>query len=105
MDQHHDNLDGTHQVPDCEAALAEVYTYLDEELTPVSQAAILRHLELCGPCFKAFDFEAELRVVIAIKAQSGEVPEILRVRISEKIALLRTEGGSGEVGGQPPTEA
>lgn len=83
--------------PDCEAALAEVYSYLDRELTVVEHERVLAHLESCSPCYEAFDFEAELRMVIAAKAQSDEFPEGLRLRIQRRISEIRivgTDGGS-----------
>ena len=90
--------------PDCERALAEVYTFLDQELGESQRAEIMAHLEACSPCFEAFDFEAELRMVITTKTHSGEFPETLRIRIEEKLTYLRIEGsggvGSGD-GGEP----
>lgn len=91
--------------PDCEAALAEVYTYLDHQLTVVEHQRVLAHLESCGSCYEAFDFEAELRMVVASKAQSDDFPEGLRVRIMRRIEEIRVRsvpidpadrpGGSG----------
>lgn len=71
--------------PDCEAALAEVYSYLDRELTVVQHERVLAHLESCSPCYEAFDFEAEFRMVVAAKSQSDEFPEGLRIRILQRI--------------------
>lgn len=84
--------------PDCEAALAEVYSYLDHELTDVEHAQVLAHLETCSPCFEAFDFEAELRMVVASKALSDEFPEGLRLRIRQRIVEFRieTDGDAGD---------
>ena len=45
-------------------------------------AAIQKHLDDCPPCFEAFDFEAELRIVIASKCKD-QVPETLVMRIAE----------------------
>ena len=84
--------------PDCEAALAEVYTYLDRELTVVEHERVLAHLQSCGPCYEAFDFEAELRMVVASKAQSDEFPEGLRVRIMQRIQEVRIEASGGDAG-------
>ena len=39
---------------------------------------IQRHLDECSPCFEAFGFEAELKVVIARNCRD-EVPESLRL--------------------------
>ena len=93
-------------VADCSEALAEIYTYLDGELTDEKRALIAGHLEGCNPCIEAFDFEAELRIVISIRARNDEVPESLRISILERLTLLsRTETGgrSGDPRiGQPP---
>jgi mycothiol system anti-sigma-R factor len=69
----------------CNDALRELYEYLDGELTDERKTHILGHLEGCNPCLEAFDFEAELRILIAKKCQS-EVPDALRDRV---MAALR----------------
>jgi mycothiol system anti-sigma-R factor len=68
----------------CDDALHELYGFLDGELTSDRKAAISAHLDDCPPCFEAFDFEAELRLVIARKCQET-VPESLKVRIADAI--------------------
>ena len=65
---------------------------LDGELTEYRRVEIRQHLDDCLPCLEAFDFEAELRIVIARKCRD-EVPESLRERIHK--ALLQ-EGETGE---------
>ena len=65
----------------CEEAVAELYTYLDGELTDELRSKIRGHLDDCGHCLQAFDFEAELRNVISAKCQE-RVPEALRNRIA-----------------------
>ena len=106
MNHDHDSRSGAPFAgsPDCERALAEVYTYLDQELTEETRSQIASHLESCNPCFEAFDFEAELRMVIATKSQSVEVPETLRIRIEERLTYLRFEAsdGSGSIDGGDP---
>lgn len=74
---------------DCDDALHELYGFLDGELTPERRARIQQHLEACPPCFEGFDFEAELRVVVARKCQE-QVPDSLRARIAE--AIRASEG-------------
>ena len=49
---------------DCQAALTELYTYLDGELTEARRTLIGHHLDDCNPCLEIYDFEAELRMVI-----------------------------------------
>jgi mycothiol system anti-sigma-R factor len=97
----HDNQDNQRR-SNCEQALAEVYTFLDGELTAEKRVLIAGHLDSCNPCFEAFDFEAELRMVISAKARTDEVPETLRIRIAERLTILGAENrlydGSTEPG-------
>lgn len=90
----------------CSEALAEIYTYLDGELTDEKRVLIAGHLERCDPCIEAFDFEAELRMVISARACSDEVPESLRIRIFERLTLLAGDEQSAPEDdpriGQPP---
>ncbi len=69
---------------DCEQALRTLYYFLDGELTPDRRAAIQRHLDECSPCLEAFDFEAELKIVIA-RSCRDQVPDGLRQRIADVI--------------------
>ena len=69
----------------CEDALHELYHFLDGELTDDRRAA---HLDATSTtvrtCLGAFDFEAELRQVIAPACQDT-VPDALRERIAKAI--------------------
>ncbi|CAM8659612.1 antisig_RsrA, mycothiol system anti-sigma-R factor [Acidimicrobiia bacterium] len=102
----HDDHDHQ-QMSNCEQALAEVYTFLDGELTAEKRVLIAGHLDSCNPCFATFDFEAELRLVISTKARSDEVPEALRIRIAERLTIMSAEiemlNGSDD--GTPSAEA
>ena len=68
----------------CDDALHELFEYLDGELTVERRATIQRHLDECPPCYEAFDFEAELRIVISQKCRD-EVPYALRQRIYQAL--------------------
>jgi mycothiol system anti-sigma-R factor len=68
----------------CDDSLHELYEFIDGELTDDKRAAIQQHLDDCPPCYEAFDFEDELRRVIARKCQD-KVPESLRQRIADAI--------------------
>ena len=68
----------------CEEAVHELYTYLDGELTEVRREEIRIHLDYCGPCGGAAEFEAELRKVIANRCED-RVPESLIRRVAEAI--------------------
>ncbi|HNI35917.1 MAG TPA: mycothiol system anti-sigma-R factor [Microthrixaceae bacterium] len=68
----------------CDVALAELYEYLDGELTDEARARIERHLLECSPCLEAFDFEAEVRRIIADRCRD-QCPDELRRRIQAAI--------------------
>jgi mycothiol system anti-sigma-R factor len=98
--------DHPHTSSGCEEALAELYTFLDGELTADKRAAIAEHLEGCNPCVEIFDFEAELRMVISRRC-AEPVPEGLRLRISQTLLSLSTTeagdaDGDGEAGRRRP---
>lgn len=76
--------------PDCERALATLYFYLDGELTPERRRDIEQHLDRCSPCFGAFGFEAELKLVIA-RSCRDHVPESLRERVRKALAEASTK--------------
>jgi len=69
---------------DCQQALAELYTYLDGELTIQKRTVIRTHLDLCSPCGDRYTFETELRQVVSMRCQEV-VPEDLRMRIAKAI--------------------
>ena len=69
---------------DCAEAIHRLYHFIDGELNDANRHAIQRHLDDCSPCLEAFDFEAELRVVIANRCKE-EVPPALRARIAAAI--------------------
>ena len=69
---------------DCTDAIHRLYHFMDGELTDQRRQEIQRHLDDCGPCLEAFDFEAEIRLMVATKCRD-EVPETLRIRIAQAI--------------------
>ena len=77
---------------DCSDAVHTMYHFLDGELTPEKRQHIQEHLEQCLPCFEAFDFEAELRQLIAHKCRE-QAPDALRDRIAEAIRHEPLVGG------------
>ena len=68
---------------DCGRMLAGLYHFLDGELTQERRVHIQAHLDGCPTCFGAFDFEAELRIVVRSRVQL-RVPEALiqKIRIA-----------------------
>ncbi|MGH9105679.1 MAG: mycothiol system anti-sigma-R factor [Acidimicrobiales bacterium] len=68
----------------CQEAIATLYSFLDGELTTDRRQQIQRHLDECAPCFQAFDFEADLKALIARKCRD-EVPGSLRDKVVEAL--------------------
>jgi mycothiol system anti-sigma-R factor len=64
----------------CQEAIHTLYHFLDGELTPLRRQEIAKHLDECRPCLGAFDFEADLKLVIARQCRD-QVPEALRRRV------------------------
>jgi mycothiol system anti-sigma-R factor len=86
-----------HEPGDCNDILRELYTFVDGELTIERRAHIKAHLDDCLPCFEAYDFEAELRIVISQRCRDT-VPDELRSRIAR---ALETDDGSFPSGSSP----
>jgi len=82
----------------CDEALKELYTFLDGELTDQRRIQIAHHLDDCSPCLEVYDFEAELRMVIARKCRDS-VPESLRIRIHEVLVQESQQQFPGSSGG------
>ena len=70
----------------CGAAIEELYHFLHGELTEERRITIQVHLDGCSSCLEVFDFEAELREVVAERCQD-RVPDDLKRRIAGLIGL------------------
>jgi mycothiol system anti-sigma-R factor len=90
MDQH-DTSDAESTGADCQEALDTLYHFLDGELTAQRREQIQHHLDECSPCLEAFDFEAELKVVIARRCRD-QVPDNLRDRVAQALAEASKSG-------------
>lgn len=76
----------------CEEALRDLYGYLDGEITAERREHIRVHIEECGPCLDAFDFETDLRELVARTCQT-EAPDSLRDRVARAILDCEDESG------------
>ncbi len=84
--------------PKCQEALRAMYEFLDKELSTDRRAHVQTHLDECIPCLEAFEFEAELKQVIATKCRE-EVPDYLYSRV--RMSLRAEIDGNGSQGGIP----
>jgi anti-sigma factor (TIGR02949 family) len=82
---------------DCTKAMHALYEFLDGELTVERREYIEYHLNGCPQCFSAFDFEAELRIVVRSRLRA-EVPSELMERIA---MAIEAERGRSTFGGAP----
>lgn len=72
------------EVANCEETVHRLYYFLDGELTESRRRAISAHLDMCGDCLDAIDFEAELRRVIADRCRD-RLPASLVERIADAL--------------------
>jgi mycothiol system anti-sigma-R factor len=79
---------------DCSDTIGRLYRYLDGELTDERRAAIQRHLDECPPCVEVYDFEAELRQVVANRCKD-HVPQALVDRVRDALAEEERRQASG----------
>ena len=79
LDRDFDLLDS-----DCSAMIRRLHHFLDGELTDERRTRIQQHLDDCPSCFGAFDFEAELRIVVRARVHTT-VPQALIDRIRDAI--------------------
>lgn len=79
---------------DCNETLKELERFLDGDLNGSTLHAIQSHLDGCLDCLSAYDFHAELRMVIQRKCHSDEMPPTLLERIEQCFGLDDIEGGA-----------
>ncbi len=71
---------------DCKEVLERAQVFLDGELLEESERLeIQEHLERCGPCYKRYGLEREVKVLIARLRGAQPCPRELRSRIQELI--------------------
>jgi anti-sigma factor (TIGR02949 family) len=88
---------------ECDEAVAEIYAFLDGELDDTVMIQVEAHLRRCSPCLEAFDFEADLRRVIAAKCTEEVTPEI-KARFCGLLRQL-SDGGPDAAGVSSPGSA
>jgi mycothiol system anti-sigma-R factor len=68
-------------VADCEETLRALETFLDRELSSESVVHIRAHLAGCVDCQGAYEFQAELRMVVRSKCLTDDLPDGLADRL------------------------
>jgi len=88
---------------DCNETLRELEAFLDGELSEHTHEAIDAHLTGCLDCLQAFDFHAELRIVIRQKCANDEMPAGLLDKIER--CFGEDIDGDGFIGDPPAPSA
>ena len=70
---------------DCRQTLTELQMFLDGELPEEKRQGVLDHLNECLECYHAYDFQAELKQIIAAKCASEPLPPGLLERIRQSL--------------------
>ena len=76
---------------DCGEVLAEVFFYLDGEMTSERREAIRKHLDECSPCLRKFGIEQEVKMLVARCCGKEHAPESLRERVRYKLREVVVE--------------
>jgi len=77
-------MDAEHPQPptaECSDALVELERFLDGELDDAERRHVLAHLDACIECFHTFDFQAELKLIVATKCGNDPMPPDLVERL------------------------
>jgi mycothiol system anti-sigma-R factor len=70
---------------DCGEVLAEVWLYLDGEMTSSRRDLIRQHLDECAPCLRKYGIEREVRALVARCCGNDVAPEALRERVMVRL--------------------
>ena len=70
---------------DCGEVLAEVFLYLDGEMTSERRDIIRDHLDECSPCLRKFGIEREVRALVARCCGNDVAPAPLRERVRKRL--------------------
>jgi anti-sigma factor (TIGR02949 family) len=81
----------------CTETLRELQTYLDGELPDDVRYVVDSHLLECTDCMQAFDFHAELKIVIATKCRTEAMPVGLLSKIESCFGIDATDLAPGDL--------
>ena len=76
---------------DCGEVIADVFLYLDGEMTGPGHDRIRQHLDDCAPCLRKYGIEREVRALVARKCGGDVAPEQLRDKVLLKLREVTVE--------------
>ena len=77
------------QMLDCQAAMRQLWDYLDGELSAERMEAMRAHLAVCARCYPHYDFERAFLDAVAATRRAHAAPGALRERV---MSALKTAG-------------
>ena len=76
---------------DCGEVLAEVFIYLDGEMTSARQELIRNHLDECSPCLRKYGIEREVRALVARSCGGDVAPQALLAKVIGRLREVVVE--------------
>jgi mycothiol system anti-sigma-R factor len=71
--------------------LAQVYAYLDGEMSHADCEEIRRHLDECGPCLREFGLDEAVKRLVAKHCGCDPAPADLRGKVLVRIRQVQAE--------------
>ncbi|MFL6130439.1 MAG: mycothiol system anti-sigma-R factor [Mycobacteriales bacterium] len=71
--------------------LAEVFLYLDGEITSERHDLIREHLDECSPCLRKYGIEQEVRALVARTCGGDRAPQGLRAKVLGRLREVVVE--------------
>jgi mycothiol system anti-sigma-R factor len=81
---------------DCDAVLADVYLYLDDETDPILRAKMKTHLHDCAPCLQRYGLEQDVKSLVARTCGGDRAPAELHQRIRIRLNEVTIEAAHVE---------
>lgn len=76
---------------DCDAVLADVYLFLDNEGDVGLRNRIAEHLDACSPCLRHVGLEKDVRALISRCCGGDRAPQSLHDRVRVRITEVTVE--------------
>ncbi|MBI4544096.1 MAG: mycothiol system anti-sigma-R factor [Gemmatimonadetes bacterium] len=84
----------TMEMLSCHQVMAQLWAYIDGELTPELNEQVRAHLEMCARCYPQYDFERAFLAFLQRMA-SEPVPAGLRRKVFEQLLAEDTREEAG----------
>ncbi|MBK8756494.1 MAG: mycothiol system anti-sigma-R factor [Actinomycetales bacterium] len=76
---------------ECSEALLRVFEYLDGEMGLEDQAKVRAHLDQCAECFRQYDLDQMVKLVVKRSCAEVQAPVRLRSTILTRLTLIQIE--------------